>query len=432
MKLPSVVIIVSLSLNALLLGYLVRHRAPTASASTTSAPTPTSAGNGVPAPGADLGEAIRTHDLARLRDGLRAAGFPPDMVREIIQSRVWAQLRESINALVPPADTTAHWWTNDVDANEQASLLARENRDQIDALEKQARAQLIELLGPASSEELGLSPQLAFLPLEKRVQIQKIEDDYNELNSQIHEESRDFRTPADDAKLRLLADERQKDILSVMSPEEQKTYELRSSPTAQMLHWDLAKFKVTEAEYRAIFPLQKAFDERFTANDPFSTASTDAPSWTYETRNAEDEKLKQAIRNIIGEERYLLAIRKETNDWRMLEGAARRFNLPAETPERLYALRETASATSRQIVDNPALSAETKKQALADLATQTRKQVRSGLGEEAAAAYFKNQGMSWLQSLEEGDAVILSKDKTDWQPYNPERFADAPIIRIAE
>ena len=42
-------------------------------------------------------------------------------------------------------------------------------------------------------------------------------------------------------------------------------------------------------------------------------------------------------------------MRQQDNDWRQLEAATRRPTLPADTPARLYPLRDSAAAAAQQM-----------------------------------------------------------------------------------
>ena len=90
------------------------------------------------------------------------------------------------------------------------------------------------------------------------------------------------------------------------------------------------------------------------------------------------------------------------------------MELPPETATRIYDLRDNVTTTAKQIADNPNIAADQKKQALASLADSTRDQVRAALGQEAADAYFKNNGMGWLKEISKGNVVTFNKDGNGW------------------
>ena len=224
-----------------------------------------------------------------------------------------------------------------------------------------------------------------------------------------------------------------------MTPAECQAYELRMSPTAQNLIYQMTRFDATEEEYRKIFPLQKAFDEKYNPEsgrdyDPF--ASTPYDEKLYEERNKAEKQLQAQIKALIGESRYAESIKKEDHDYQRLQAAARRLDLPPETPDRLYALRDSNAAAIQRITTNASLAPDQKKKALAALAASTSEQVSASLGQEAADAYFKTNGMDWLKELEQGNPVIFSKDSSNWGTHSLEEnppsndAAPAPVIHV--
>jgi hypothetical protein len=191
----------------------------------------------------------------------------------------------------------------------------------------------------------------------------------------------------------------------------------------------MTQYDATEQEYVSIFPLQKAFDEKYNDNrsyDPFGNPHTepverDQNYW--KERQAAEKKLQDDIRAIIGEERFAESIRRQDQDWQQLEAATRRLALAPDTPQKLFALRDPASAAIQQIVENPALTNDQRKAELATLAAKTRAEVRAALGEEGAQAYFKNNGMAWLKELEKGNTVSFRDDSPG---YNTKSLPKEP------
>src|SRR4051812_15654237 len=93
MKLSTLVLAVSLAANVGLLGLIIVGSAgenvsttPLAAAQTSVAKT--TAEGETAAPGPEAWAGLQTNDLALQRDRLRAAGFPPDVVRAIIRAQV--------------------------------------------------------------------------------------------------------------------------------------------------------------------------------------------------------------------------------------------------------------------------------------------------------------------------------------------------------
>lgn len=363
----------------------------------------------------DLVAALNANDPQALRDLLRSAGLSDDMVRTIVQMRIWKNYEARFKALRPEPDPNQPWWKDDRDRQNRWGGMTKAQREESRRLQREVRDETERLLGPDTNpNNRGWQDQrLSFLPPEKVKALRQIQDDYQELISEINQDAQGFRLASDAEQLRFLQEEQKRDIEALMSPDERRAYELRMSSTAQQLRNKMTQFDATEQEYLSIFPLQKAFDEKYNQpNDGYTQVERDQAYWK-ERREAE-KQLQEQIKSVIGEQRYAESIRLQDNDWRQLEAATRRLELAPDTPSKLFALRDTASTDIQRIADNPALDTDAKKAALAALASRTRDQVRSALGAEGAEAYFKNNGMGWLKELEKGNTVTFRTDAPGW------------------
>lgn len=437
MKALPVLLAASLVANAALVTVTLRHSsAPTDSSGSSSSGStsftardkPASSASGAPvAFPPELIAALNSNNAEVLRDLLRAAGLSDDMVRSLVQMQVWNKYQARFKALQPEPDPNKPWWKDDRESqNRWNGGMTKAQREESRRLQREVREETERLVGPNPNQNRWQDQRLSFLSPEKREALQQVQQDYQELISEIHQDSQGFRLPSDAEKLRFLQEEQKRDIEALMTPEERRAYELRMSPTAQQLRSKMTQFDATEEEYLALFPAQKAFDEKFNPpTDGYSSVEHDQNYWK-ERREAE-KQLREQIKSLVGEERYAESLRLQDNDWRQLEAATRRLELPADTPARLYALRDTAASTVQQIATNPALDAAQKKQALDTLASNTREAVRARLGEEGATAYFKNNGMAWLKELERGNIITFRTDNTGWDtkslPKEPKKPA---------
>ena len=57
--------------------------------------------------------------------------------------------------------------------------------------------------------------------------------------------------------------EKDAEMIALLGPEAKKEYDLRLSQTAVMMRMKLTDFQPTEAEFRQMFDLQKAFDDQY-------------------------------------------------------------------------------------------------------------------------------------------------------------------------
>lgn len=423
MKILPVLLIASLAANAALLVPLVRREsAASATAAARAVDSSTTGGRSTgqtqstrssgPATGegSAIAEAVKRDDLDALRDELRAAGIPDDTVRAIISARIWKRYESRFKALQTQKSPQAEWWKNDNGWGNQS----KEMREQMRAIQAELKAENLRVLGPDPSNPEGNNPwmerQYGYLPAAKREALQKIEQDYNDLNSELRQESQGFEIAADREKARFLAEEKRRDLAEVLSPEELRAYDMRQSSTASQLRWRMTQMDATEQEYVAVFELQKKFDDTFKNSDSYGGRSRDESPEDRKLRQEGEKALRAEIKAALGEERYQAYILSDNHDFRQIQAAVKRFNLPPDTATRTMALRKDVPAAANRVLDNPDLSIDEKKAALAKLATGARDQVRATMGSDVAEALFSNGSMNWIQNLEQGTVVSFNED----------------------
>lgn len=151
--------------------------------------------------------------VAQLRDG----GFPDDIVRTAMGALVKDQLR--LERLVGPAPD----------------------------------------LSPINSDPTRLRRQFGDVHPEKMAQLQQIVTDHNDLTRKL---AASIGNLAGSEAYRLLVNEYEADIAQLLSPAEHFEYALRSSATADRLRGHLQRFDPSEAEYRALFPLFREWENQ--------------------------------------------------------------------------------------------------------------------------------------------------------------------------
>lgn len=423
MKVLPALLAVSLLGNAVLLTLNWQHATPSTLASNGPKPAATtSADASATASPTSLSPAVTAllmgKDPEALRNLLRSAGIADEMLRGLVQMCIWKKYETRFKALDPQptkAEASRVWWKDEHARQNEGKHPTADQREAMRQLQREVETETKRLLGEDPDQNHWQAQQLSFLAPEKREAIQKVRQDYDELMNEVQEESQGFQLAADEEKLRYLQAEQQRDIEALMTPAERLAYELRESPTAQQLRWTMTQLDATEQEYRAIFPLQKTFDEKYNlGNSSPSTSQPEHDSKYWQERQEAEAHLQAQIKEMVGAERYAAYIRQQDNDWQQLEAATQRLGLPADTPTHLYALRDTTAAAAQQIASNTQFSSEQKQRALAELAQSTRNQVRTRLGAAGAEAYFKNGGMSWLQEIAEGNVVVFNTNDSHW------------------
>lgn len=421
MKSARILVAASLAANAALLGYIVLRPSPADDTGRTSSPNsgytspapaaaaarpaapsgePALPASAVPpapdAPPPETWKRLQSSDLATFTANLRAAGLPDRQVRMLVNAEINDRFRAREEAARPPQAARKYWEERNGYYNDPTTLEQR--LAQID-LRREKAALRRELLGdtpPAANDD---NP----VPAEKRDSLRQINEDYDAMISQIQRESRGITLPSDEEKLRYLRAEKAAEVNALLTPEELREHELRTSSTANNLRWNLSAFGPSEQEYRSLFALQKQFDDQF-ANQP-----ADAGQDYWKQRNDAQKALDAQIAQQLGPDRYRDYVRAKDHEYRNLSALTNRLGLPKTAANQIYDLRYTVPADALRIATNEALPAEARKEQLQAIARKTRDQLAAQLGAEAAGAYLKRHGQ-WIKSLENGQVIEYRPD----------------------
>jgi len=416
MKLAPLLFATSVAVNAALIGYVALRLAHPATAPANQLSQIAAQPRKGPDPLAkQFTTAINTHDYAALRDLLKASGFSGDLVYSIVKKCIWENYMARLNAICPQPDPKEIWWKE----NRWWEKTTQDQQKAINRLEHETSAQILQIVGAYLDDENKEDPRLAFLPPEKILKIRKIEQDYEELRSAIYREQAGFSLPSDDKKYHFLVDEKNRDIYEVLSEEERKAYDLRMSLTSSNIRWNMSKLDFSQEEYLKVYALQKAFDDKHGLPDPYAINYTPGhPDTTsFEEQEADKQIIAQKIKALVGDTRYEKSLKEEISDYEKLQAATRRFNLPADTPDRLYTLLTDTAKSADEIVGNATLSDEGRKKAIAELKTKLEAQVHASLGAEAGDVYL--EGNSTVRNLQQ---MV--------ENYTQNDSATAPVIHV--
>ena len=194
---------------------------------------------------------------------LRAAGFPPDVVRALVAGEVEARFAPRRQNLVRQHADLPYWTTSPLGIrgmNPKATAA-------LDELQLEQQKLLKDLLGPSAvardgAVETFLHLRFGDLPREKYDAIFGVTTDYAILRSKLLAETEGAPLrPEERDRMAFLAKEERADLKKILTPTELEAYDLRSSETADLLRRELAAFKPTESEFRAIFKATQAAEE---------------------------------------------------------------------------------------------------------------------------------------------------------------------------
>lgn len=341
---------------------------------------------------AEVVTALLQGDAASLCDQLRTLGMAESVVRDVVRAMLMRPYHERRRQLLAAKGAGNRAWWQGPDGG--AETLTKEERDELRAMTRDINTQLSAIMD-AGGAAGRTAARYAFLPEDKAARLAELDRDYGELRADIFQESRRFKVAGDDEALRLVREERDRDLAAILSPAEYEQYQKRYSPTAAKLRQRVAGMDITESEYSAIYevlaPLEKNSGENLSAKD----------------RAVWQQASVEAIRSILGDERYAAYARSTNPDYLNLQAAAERFDIPAGTINQVYNLRDNVAGQSQRIAADKSLSAKQKREALAALAANTRAEVRSQLGAEVASAYL-DKNMTWLKQIEKGGALQVT------------------------
>ncbi|HVS53929.1 MAG TPA: hypothetical protein VHD62_16355 [Opitutaceae bacterium] len=401
MKLTPLALSVSLAANAALSGLIIIGRAFDAPASPAKpAATATVSATSAPAAAAETGtwSALADGDLAAQRDRLRAEGFPPATIRAILAAQIregFATRRKALNS----ASADAPFWKParpDPTVQAQLRALGREEQKAIEAL-----------LGPDPDDGslTRLRQQNPGVTDEKLKQLAEIQARYGEQTNAIYGDRPGTLLPEERQKVTALQKAMHDEFATVLSPEEIEAYDLRASPTATQLRFNLAAFDATEDEYRAIFKIQSAYDDQ---NRNLITSLSGPPTPEQNrARQAAQEQLNADLKAALGDQRYADYQRATDYNYQIASRLVARLNLPPETANQVYAVQQDAQQRQRALFTDRSLAPQDREAQLQALAADAQAKITATLGATGFEAY-KQYGGSWLASLAPRPAPVRS------------------------
>ncbi|HUR60483.1 MAG TPA: hypothetical protein VM029_22360 [Opitutaceae bacterium] len=348
-----------------------------------------------------LWSALATDDLPTLIARLRQAGFPASVIRAIVSAQIQKRFAERMNALVRTVESTPYWQPAPMSSFNNPKFF--EERQQI----YRDRARMLrELLGPdsfayAADPTAAQRRQYGELPKFKIDQVERINEDYAEMTSQVRAATQGIMLPEDREKLALLESEKRKDLAAILTPAELADYEMRTSPITMRMRGALTLMDATEAEFRALYQAAQPFAAILYPTDRMSYMGSDI----MQQRREAQTRVEAQIRTALGEARANEYFRASNSEYQQLVQIAQRENLPVSAATQAYDLRMSTTQESSRIGNDTSLSNEQKRSALQTLAQNTRMQMTAALGPQAGPAYA--QSAQWLRMIENGSIVTV-------------------------
>jgi hypothetical protein len=378
----SLALAASLGLNAAI-AYLLLKGSATDNAATTASLTAGATKIAATPGGPETWSHLQTDDLAQEIKRLEASGFPPNVIRAIIAAHIHEQYAARMKALSPD-NLDRPFWKNS-SSYDPATMAAMRQ------LYKEQEKAIKDLLGPDPDESENQSynrTSLSFLPADKADAVRDLIAQFDEKRSAAF--SSGF---FDQAKYAALEKEQHDALASVLTPSELLDYDLRNSTTARTLRDRLLAFDPSEAEFRAIYQLQAAFDEKYRGLNMVPGASQQ----DMRARMDAEKELSNQIKAVLTPDRSAIYDRMTDYNYVRTSQLVARLDLPATTTDQLYAVQKEFEDKRRTMFSSGPTSRDQMIEQLTAMKKDATDRLAPLLGNPANVEVYKQYGGSWLQ-----------------------------------
>jgi hypothetical protein len=190
-----------------------------------------------------------SHNLA---SDLRLRGYPPAMVRAIVDAVVDEKLAGRRMALLN-LEARRPYWSADFDRGISAETLKARREYYAERSKLLQRALGDQALVPDDETREKQRIYWGDIPPEKIAAMETIHRDYDDLKEVLSAGHYGSENVEDMANTRNLEREMEADIRKTLTEREYEEYAVRNSPTANWLRARLARFGPTEGEFRELF-----------------------------------------------------------------------------------------------------------------------------------------------------------------------------------
>ncbi|HKQ36528.1 MAG TPA: hypothetical protein VJ063_00540 [Verrucomicrobiae bacterium] len=331
---------------------------------------------------------VESSDFQQYMSNLRGIGCPEETIRDLVIAEINKLYAPKFAALMAQANNYDYW--------KPASKKARQGlTKELEGLRAEKRALLKTLLGMDSDpheqwanitvDQLIDQGRFASLSAEKQKQVRDILAKY-ELSQDI-----------DPKKMR---EKRREELAQVLSPEELYAFDLRDSNAADSVRSRFGDADLSEAEYKKLFDLRKAYEEAVGASADYSDPEK------MRKRSEARKLLDDAYKSALGEQRMEEIARQTDPGWRSLTQVGQQFNLDQQTLDRAYAMQQAAAQQMAQLFADQNLPREDRRKAADAINKELQENMATVLG-TGPAQELQKAGSRMTFSMG-GDAFTIS------------------------
>lgn len=339
---------------------------------------------------------VESADYRRYIANLRAIGCPEETIRDIITADV-NKLFESRRKEITASTNKFEFWK--AGNPFEAAIMDPDRIEKMQALAKEKRALLKELLGvePEEKAELfgGINPFESMLDFLSPAKQNDVMDIFMKFQAKQAKLFSGGQPDAEDMKaMQKMKKEMDAEMAGILSPKEYEDFQLRMSDTAMQMRMQLASLDPNEQEFRDIFKIKNQFDDQF---GTYGMASTDKAE--REKYQAAQKDMNDQLKTLLGDARYTDYTRTQDYQYQNLYRITQKNDLPKEAANKVYDMKTTADAEARKVRADSSLSADQRKAALQGIRTETENSMHTVLGDKAWSSFQKQNGSYFLNNI---------------------------------
>ena len=440
MKTIRLIIILSITANALLVGWWLKSRnnhvgdtsvatdATTTSSRTSAGMKGSSTDESAAVGIAPIGTAesqtepittwldIQSADLKQFVRRLRDAGCPDETVKDIILAEVNRRFTARIFELWPENYEIKPFWKVDNNRRNNVEQL-KKNRERMrkqQALQKEKSALLVELLGVDPEKQQRIEDgydefyfnwqerQVSFLPESKREAAMNILNDFQDRQQEMYAANAGIHDAQSRAEQKQLEAEKLTALAGILLPSELRDYELHQLADQRMGR-NTSSSNLSREEFEALFDINKKYGDSIN-------------NWGDLTKDerkiveSNKEAMKAEMIAALGEPKVKEMERASDYYYQQLQRLAKRNDLPTETAGKVYDYKSTAEDTVKKLRENKDMTNEQRQTMLQQIRTETEATLKQTLGEKAYKSYL-NSGGWWINNIapQQRPATVITK-----------------------
>lgn len=331
---------------------------------------------------------------------LRSIGCPEQTIRDIIIADLDKLLAPEIAKAQGRRTDLKYWHSeeeemlNDVDPREVFRKQRELDQRKREIIRELVDADLARERMKQSGQEDYYERRLGFLAEGRRTQVREVMEKFDEAERKIQDKDSLEPVPLsamDRTKLRLLRQQRDEEIKTLMSPQEKQQYDLWLSPTANDVRHALYGMSATEQEFLSIYQARKTYESAWGEREPDLLDAA-----TRQQMEAARGDMEGQIEQSLGPERYTEYKRGQDHDFHLLSSLATQYKLPKQTAAEIYNYKVVANSYREQVKASADLTPEQKQASFKEIAAESRRTVATTLGAKAFNHYLRSGQAAWL------------------------------------